>query len=370
MGKLLKVLTVFILLLSIGALVMGIANFSKREVLIGRTHALETKIIQIAHTLEEKEPQYEGIASREERDIDDVTARPLDNPSRTDFWRSYDENLEETATTLNLDNEMSKEQLRTYYLIDKVTGEKIKDFQGKPRTEGEGTMDDLLKKVLRSAQDQYSRLNSTRTQLTNVRQELEVVISELNKQKQLRRGNLRTIVERDEKIGELEAEILRLNSEIARLEREKLELNDIIAGLNQKITEKDEEIVDLGAQVERLKNENDKLRLGTTGGGGTAVGPGGEGVVLTPGKKGQVISVNPEWAYVMIKLDDTAIREITSAEVFTPVEMHVYRDSPEGKTIVTRIRIKNPPTNEGIAIADNVYGWEQTPVQVGDDVVY
>ena len=44
MGMLLKVLTVFILILSIIALVMGLANFQKRELLIGRTRTLEEKI--------------------------------------------------------------------------------------------------------------------------------------------------------------------------------------------------------------------------------------------------------------------------------------------------------------------------------------
>ncbi len=371
MGKLLKALTVFILLLSIGALVLGTFNFSKREVLIGRTHSLETKISQIALTLEEKEPVFEGVvAPRVELDIDEVSARQLMTPSTGNFWTSYNDNLEVVGTPrMNLGGEAAKQQLRTYYLLD-AEGKVVKDFQGRPRTDGEGTMEELLNKVLENAENQLARLNATRVQLVKVREELEKVIGLLNEQKQLRRGNLRTISELEKKIGELEAEILSLNSDIKRLEREKMELEDVVKSRDQTIAQKDEEIVSLSVEVERLNNIIAKMGPADgTGGARLSSGEGGE-VALTPGTKGEVISVNPEWAYVIIKLTPEAVAEITASEQFTPIELHVYRDSPEGSKIVTRLRLKNPPTADGIAIADNVYGWEQTPVQAGDDVVY
>src|SRR5690554_4389529 len=103
MGKLLKVLTVIILLLSVVAFIMGLSNFKKRELLIGRTHALEEKISQISLTLEEKEPVFDGISNHPERDIDEVSARQLDAPSKTDFWSDYNDSLELLGTqTLDL----------------------------------------------------------------------------------------------------------------------------------------------------------------------------------------------------------------------------------------------------------------------------
>ena len=50
MGKLLRVLVVILLLLSIGALALGILLFNKRELLKARAQKLETAIIGLALT--------------------------------------------------------------------------------------------------------------------------------------------------------------------------------------------------------------------------------------------------------------------------------------------------------------------------------
>ena len=80
MGTLLKVLTVFILLLSIFALVLGIANFNKREQLIGRTHELESSIIALANFIEDRLPGQAGRAGgasdEDDEDEDEDEAAP------------------------------------------------------------------------------------------------------------------------------------------------------------------------------------------------------------------------------------------------------------------------------------------------------
>lgn len=368
MGKLLKVLTVIVLLLSIGAFVMGLSNFSKRELLIGRTHALEEKIIQISMTLEDKEPVFDGVASHTERDIDEVTARPLEIPNKSDFWSGYNDSMEIIGTpTIRLDNEASRMQLRTYYLLDPM-GKVVKDIQKRPKTQGTGTMDELLTGVLDKAGAQLKRLNATRAQLAVVRQELETVIDALNTEKKERRVNLRTIAELTQKIGDLEAKIEGLNADIARLEREKAELNDTILELNDKIAKKDEELVALGAQVARLE---EKVKILTvTGPLNPSGGKGGTAPTLTPGVKGTIAHVDPNWAFVLVKLTPEAVSEITGGEGFAPVEMMVHRKTAAGDAIVTRLRIGNPPNKDNLVIADNMYGWEQMPLEVGDNVIY
>ncbi len=368
MGKLLKVLTVFILLLSILAFVMGLANFNKRELLIGRTHSLEEKIIQISMTLEEKEPMFDGVPNHPERDIDEVTARPLDMPNKTDFWSNYSDALEVVgAPTLQLNNDSSRLQLRTYFLKD-AEGKVIKDVQKRPRTKGPGTMDELLVNVLDRASAQLKRLNSTRTQLTHVRQELESVIELLNTEKKERRLNLGTIAQLQTKIGELEAEIDRQKREIARLEREKSELNDTITELRATVAQKDEQLTAYDAQVKRLNEEIKRLSLTdrTDKDAGTVKGV----IQLTAGVKGSVAHVDKEWAYVLVKLTTDAAAEITAGGAFTPVEMMVHRKTSAGEVIVTRLRITNPPNKDNIVIADNMYGWEQVPIEAGDIVIY
>ncbi len=370
MGKLLKVLTVFILLLSILAFVMGLSNFKKRELLIGRTHALEEKIVQLSVTLEEKEPVFDGVLSHPERDIDEVTARPLDMPNKTDFWGDYNDALEVLSTpTMRLDNESSRLQLRTYYLLD-AEGQIVKDIQKRPKTTGAGTMDELLSKVLERASAQFKRLNSTRNQLTKVRQELESVIELFNAEKKERRLNLVKIVQLEAKFGELETEIGRQKSEVARLEREKIELSDTINELRATLAKKDEELVAYDNRVKRLEEE---IKKSTIHGGG-ADKPLAEDtqrtIQLTAGVKGAVVHIDPEWAYVLVKLTPEAADEITAGGVFSPVEMMVHRKTPSGEVIVTRLRITNPPNKENIVIADNMYGWEQVPIEAGDIVIY
>jgi hypothetical protein len=79
--------------------------------------------------------------------------------------------------------------------------------------------------------------------------------------------------------------------------------------------------------------------------------------------------VDRELAFVLVKLTPEASQEITAGG-FAPVEMMVHRKTAEGDQIVTRLRIANPPNKENLVIADNLYGWEQVPVEAGDIVVY
>lgn len=370
MGKLLKVLTVIILLLSVAAFIMGLSNFKKRELLIGRTHALEEKIIQISMTLEEKEPAFDGSSNYPERDIDEVSGRQLESPNRSDFWNNYNEALELVgASTVDLRGDTSRSQLRTYYQLDNE-GNVVLDLQNRPQTKGAGTMDELLSKVLDRAGAQLRRLNATRTQLTDVRQELVNVIGLLNEEKRLRRGNLGTIVEREQEINQLNAKVRDLDSQISRLEREKSELNDSINELRATIAVKDEQLVSYDAQVKRLDEEIKRLTI-TRGTGGEKVNGSVKGAVqLTAGIKGSVAHVNEEWAYVLVKLTADAVAEITAGGTFSPVEMMVHRRTSEGEVIVTRLRIINPPNKDNVVIADNMYGWEQMPVETGDVVIY
>ena len=75
---------------------------------------------------------------------------------------------------------------------------------------------------------------------------------------------------------------------------------------------------------------------------------------------------------MIVELTPDAAKEIIPEGEFpAPVEMMVRRKGPDGSdVIVTRIRIIAPPNKENLAIADNVYGWEQVDVEVGDEDIY
>ena len=133
MGTLLRVLTVFIFLLSILAFVMGYANFEQRELLIGRTHMLQEYVTKIAKTIEVSQPElpeddpnspyeFEPV----EWDVDDVTARENETPQTSDFWDSYSNALEVAGSSfVRLDTDAMEEELRHYYLVRMEDGKEV-----------------------------------------------------------------------------------------------------------------------------------------------------------------------------------------------------------------------------------------------------
>ena len=376
MGKLLKVLTIFVFLFSVAAFVLGVLNFNKRELLIGRTNMLEQYVTKLAATIETEQPEFDGTPDHTEWDVDEVTDRVNDDPEMSEFWNTYSNALETSGTTfVNLGTRQNKDILATYYHMvpnPEKPGEMMidRDMQGAPVVEGEGTMHNLLEDTLARADAQIKRLNTTRQQLITLRMQLDEVAGLLNEEKQQRRANLATITQLNKKIEELENIIVQKDNEIARLEREKAELNDQIAMLNDQIAEKDQQIQEQETQIARLKEEIARLRATVT------EDPVGRGLALaqlslTPGVKGKIREVNREYAFVIVELTEEAKAEVMPEGEFQPVELMVHRKGADGEDIiVTRIRLINPPSDDRLTIGENMYGWEQIPVEPGDAVIY
>ena len=376
MGKLLKVLTIFVFLFSVAAFVLGVLNFNKRELLIGRTNMLEQYVTKLAATIETEQPEFDGTPDHTEWDVDEVTDRVNDDPEMSEFWNTYSNALETSGTTfVNLGTRQNKDILATYYHMvpnPEKPGEMMidRDMQGAPVVEGEGTMHNLLEDTLARADAQIKRLNTTRQQLITLRMQLDEVAGLLNEEKQQRRANLATITQLNKKIEELENIIVQKDNEIARLEREKAELNDQISMLNDQIAEKDQQIQEQETQIARLKEEIARLRATVT------EDPVGRGLALaqlslTPGVKGKIREVNREYAFVIVELTEEAKAEVMPEGEFQPVELMVHRKGADGEDIiVTRIRLINPPSDDRLTIGENMYGWEQIPVEPGDAVIY
>ena len=375
MGKLLKVLTIFVFLFSVAAFVLGVLNFNKRELLIGRTHMLEEYVTKLAATIETEQPEFDGTPDHVEWDVDEVTDRVNDDPEMSEFWNTYSNALETSGTTfVNLGTRQNKDILSTYYhMVKNEKGELVidRDMQGAPVVEGAGTMHDLLEDTLARADAQIKRLNTTRQQLITLRMQLDEVAGLLNDEKQQRRANLATITELNKKIDELENIIVQKDNEIARLEREKAELNDQIAMLNDQIAEKDQQIQEQETQIARLKEQIDRLLASVAednrGTGSITLSQ----LALTPGVKGKIREVNREFSFVIVELTEEAKAEVMPEGEFHPIELMVHRKGADGEdVIVTRIRLINPPSDDRLTIGENMYGWEQIPVEPGDAVIY
>ena len=67
----------------------------------------------------------------------------------------------------------------------------------------------------------------------------------------------------------------------------------------------------------------------------------------------------------------SVVAEVMPEGEFQPVELMVHRKGENDEDIiVTRVRLVNPPSSDRLTIGENMYGWEQIPVEPGDAVIY
>lgn len=392
MGSVLKISTVIVFLLSIVAFVFGFMNYNKRSELMERAHLLEESVIKIAGFIEKDEPildDKEKNNTREEYDIDAVTDMPNDTPALSTFWGTYKEVYEKTNPELfDLSDKNSRFTLRQYFFKARPESPNVEDYENGVRiedpidssgykTDGAGTMRNLLQRIEKRAGEQYDLLGNTRTQLITVREELEKVIGKLNTEKVAHRESKAFIKSQATKIGELEGQIDGLNKKIAQLEREGLELNDEISSLESELAQKNEDIASQASEISTLKDEIKRLTATEAIGVAASSTEGAvSNIILTPGEKGEVVRVANDVSLVVVKLTDAMMKEILGDDLsgeFAPIEVMVIRDGFNGPSgnIVTRIRITRVSRDgSNIGYADNLYGWEQIELKEGDKVIY
>lgn len=373
MGKLLRALVIVCLLLSIGALALGIMLFKKRELLKGRTQKLETAVIAVGTTIETEPPAEPQDKTYPARDTSPCTEEILDNPERSDFWTKYSAKLEaQDQPKLNLDSR--RIELMTYYKVDPVTGQPLRDpATGYKLIKGEGTMQGVLDDLLSKAEEQYNRLNETRQQLTDLRVQLVDTITDLNK----RKGELRTALK---DIVDLKAEIQKLNDEKIQLEKKAEEAEEAKRVAEEQVAEQQKQIAMIEEEKTELKRMNTQLKKeiekihgapGATSSGFPALGSTPQPIVK-PGTKGKVAAVNPKWNFIVLDLSDDFLREILGDDLsgpVPPIELQIKRGSKPEK-FVTKVRLIEVRRQQKLGIADILDSWQQLPVEEGDLVFY
>lgn len=384
MGKFLKVLVVLLLLLSIASLVLGIMLFVKREILKGRTQKLETTLIALGALIEEQPAELEEKPKYTSRDISPCTSEPLEQTEFSDFWEAKFTHELEMQDQATMDINSRKRDLMSYYMRDPVetyfltdVHKVMRDVNGFPVTKGEGTMQSVLDDIIQKQEEQLDRLNRTRQQLTALRIELIDTIEDLNGKKAQLREALKTIVELNNEIDRLNAQIADLETRIAELEEEKRQLQDTIAEIEAEIAQLKETLLDRDAQIEQQEKMIADLRAelarGRKGFGG---GEGGDPDFtpppnLEPGPKGTVASVNENWNFVVMQMNADFMREILARrepdKPIPRIELMVRRPGQDGK-FVTKIRIFQVKRDEQLGVADILTDWQQLPVQKGDIV--
>lgn len=373
MGKALRAFVIVLLLLSVASLFLGILLFQKRELLKGRTQMLERYLTQIAGTIEAEQAEKGDVPADPEKDTSPVTAEVLGSPDRARFWESYKYELEKSDQS-TIDLKRSEAQLRQYYAIDNITMKVKRDpTYGTKVTTGEGTMDNLLADTLKKAEEQLNRLNETREQLKALRQELIDTINDLNSKKSDLRDKLARIVEFQQQIATLEQRVADLQQQIAQLEEEKRTLQDTVAERERTIDLQKKDIAERDVAISRLKIEiRDLKRLIQTSQPTTSGDLRVAEVFLSPGEKGAVAALNPEWNFVVLKLNDKFLSEVFPPEQdrsrpLPNIELMLKR--ADG-TFVTKVRITQIKPDQKIGVADNMVEWQQVPIEVGDTVFF
>ncbi len=376
MAKLLRVLTILLLILSIGSLVLGSMLFLKREMLKGRTQKVENALINVSAFLEDGEPDAKENQFPQ-KDIDQIQSAKDFDPRLDDWWDSYKTQLEDAdRPTLKV----NRDYLMSYYKINPIDLKIEKNPMGQKVTSGIGTTDGELQRLIDAAEAQFARLNDTRLQLQDMRRYLVESIDELNSTKSNLRVKLAVIDDKNDVISGLEGDVSRLEGNVARLQEEKLDLEGEIeqqliqiAEMEDRQQEDEKLIVDLR---QRIKDLGEQIKRGDRPG---PTGNAGEFIIVEKGPKGKVVAVNPDWKYVVVQINDDFAREIENMQrnmeeeeapgVLPVIDLHIKR-GPGFETYVTKVRLSQLVKDEMLAVCDIDPDWQQFPVAKGDVVFY
>lgn len=373
MNKALHALVYVFLLLAGAALFFEIQLNAKRSLLTDRNQMQEDYLVRIAKTIEKADPAKDEVPFEINKDSEPVEAELVDDPSMENLLEEYPGELEKTnLETYNWDNK--REELRNVYVLD---------HEGKPVVDGTGFLsrgsdeDKLLSALFESCKLQQSRLNSTRSALSDMRSKLEAVVGELNALKPVARQDKVTIVERDAKIARLEEEKKQLEDNIVRLKAQIEELNTEITSLKDEVaTARDEteaakeEIAKRDKLIEQLK----KLLRDAIQTAGNKSQDGGTAVNSIPtGDKGGIIRVDNENMFAVVQFSDEAMDQLKGSDRSRPLpalELSVKRPgfSGEAGEFVGRLRIRQEVSGKNYVICDILGAWEQDKLKVGDVV--
>ncbi|MEI6971600.1 MAG: hypothetical protein WCL44_08790 [bacterium] len=327
MRILLRVLVVFLLILSGVALYLGHKLYLQREQIKARINLLEQSTADLSTQIETE------VAP-------DVAMRRL--------------------PAVNVDIR----DIKQYYLIDKTTGEPVEVIDSKTGekkfiSDGPGTMKPVLQNLIAKARQQTDTLDRTRVTVTELREAL--------KRSQEKVATLKS------KITELEGTIDSLREDIARLKEEAIDRENTIKT-------KEEQILTLNAQVEEYKIQvqkrdeqiflqkntlialekrnadlQDKLRRLEAERGLT----GSTVHDISHGPKGTISKVNPEWSFVVVAVTP-------DTKLANDITLVVRRDG----NLVGKIRILRIKPEQNLAIAEILWPWLRLPLQKGDIVDY
>ena len=378
MGKTLRVLVFFILILSVVAFIFANLLFSKRELLSKRNRAFEEQFVKLAKTIEVADAA--DVAALDlQKDVSEVSDREIANPDKESVFETYPVKLEQqNLPTLDFGSTEKQLQLRNVYVLG-PDGKYVMDpVDNKPSTKGPGSMQELLDQVLERAKAQQATLNKTRAELQKMREYVTSSVEEINKLKGDGRVTKVELKGEREKVATLTTEKEELTGRVTKLTAEKKELSAELADAKNEVEKLNEDKVTLTEDLAKMREQNEELLKRIRGDGGPRGGGDGNGVAvtaLTAGVKGKVIEANDELKFVIIDFSDDAIAEMLGAErqnSLPQLEMNVRRTGRQSAAgeFVTRIKLRQAVRGKNYVVADILNDWQQVPVEKGDVVFF
>lgn len=372
MNKVLHVLVYVFLVLAGAALFFEIQLNDKRAELTRRNRMQEDCLVSLAKTIEKTEPSKD-TAFEIKKDSSPVEANLVDIPDTENILEDYAGPLEQpNLETYDWDNDSKRQSLRQVYVLN-AEGKPVMDGN-EPQTR-DSEEDKMLKTLLKSAQEQNTRLNATRAALTALRGKLDDVVAELNKLKPEARQDKVTIVERDAKIAKLEAEKAELENTITKLKAQIDELNADIASKNDEIARLKEENEankeDLANKDKAIAQLKQMLKEAIQMHGGSGMGAGQAVSSIPAGDKGKIIEADNDNMFAIVEFTDEAMKELKGEDGTRPLpalELGVRRPgfSGEAGEFVGRIRLRQEVKGKNYVVCDILAAWEQDKLTAND----
>jgi len=320
----LRIMVVFLLIMSGVALYLGIKLFQQREQLKARVNMLELSVADLSRQIE-----TEKSKDPEQRMLPPVNVDVRD--------------------------------LKKYFAVDSL-GKPIEMIDTKTqakiyKTYGPGTMRDTLDNLIAKAKEQSDTMDKTREILRETRLKLEDNQAKLVKSKAEGAALAERIDQLLEQVASQKEEIAALDNTVASKDDQISTLNTQIEEQKIKITKQEEKIFEIKSTIAAqdklisdLQREIETLKHGK---------PGGTVWDVTHGRKGTISKVNPDFGFVVIAT-------IPNINLPPDVNLVIRRD----KILVAKVHVLKVKAEQNIAIGEILWQWLKMPIQEGDNVDY
>lgn len=378
MNKAVHALVYVILAVAAVALYLQLGLYGKKELLKDRNRQLEDYLVTVSRTIEKVDASKPTTVPEVRKDVSPVEAKLVETPETENLLEDYPAQLEEANLDTFKWDTNERVQLRNLYKLG-VDGEKIADAAnpGDFVKKGPGTAAELLDQLVERAKAQQSKLNTTRTELANVRTKLEALANDHNKLKpELRQAKI-DCEEQKKKVEEVEQAKKAVEEQLAKTKQQVEDLNSEIASAKDELQsakdETDAAREDL-AKKEKLVDQLKKMLADAVRQQPAAAAGAASAITSLPvGDKGRLVHVDNKLMFAVVEFSEDAMKEMLGSEkqgALPQIEMCLRRKGFKGPAgeFVGRIRLRSVVSGKNFVIADILGNWAQSEAAKGDVV--